>query len=735
MRTDVAPFLRVWKGASVLLLGGALMAAPMHEARAGGDGAAVVSGVLGFALGAIAGSAMNNQQRPNTAQPPAQRAPKRQKPVRAPDQTVLNVQTALKYFGLYAGAVDGVSGPGTRQAIAAFQARVGEEPTGKLTADQYAALMQVYASRGTGGGLGASGQGPDDGDVDQLFAAISRTPDDGAAAKTGLAANTGPAASTAMASNTAPVSNTGPVARAVPVAATAATTAAASPAAPAAEPIVALVEYNDVCIGRSALKPADAAAGEIAIRQHFCGTHALAVAAGNAAIEEAETADMDVVLAQCVKAEEGIEAALADVADAEPAKQMEKLSGQFAGMAEDARPKAVRNFVICTGVGLNALDAGVVNAASLALAALGNDAYLEFVASSLALGIGEGKDTAAAAAWYDYLAARPVATASGSGMPLLKEADAAAFKTIASTLRTGTDVQVAMAESLLVPQFDKPAAAPEEKAPPEAAQTANAPQMAKATAVPDTAAAGGSAPSHKGLANSDIAELLKDSIVIIYDPKGGTSGTGFMIGPTYILTNSHVVQEADRVVVASRRYGVRAANVVAKGMTPRMVGIDAAVLETVNWTADKHLAFSTAVREGEPVAIGGFPGRASESDRSSERFFSIITQSRIPTIDDIPAPKFDFGYVQSLFTDSETGLKNIQEGLETSPGNSGSPVTNGCGDVVGLHYHGSVARLTVRNGQALGDTSKYNYAIASDEVLKFLKSINIRYDVVDDPCT
>ncbi|SHO60243.1 Peptidoglycan-binding (PGRP) domain of peptidoglycan hydrolases-containing protein [Pseudoxanthobacter soli DSM 19599] len=715
MQAGAVPFLRVWKGASVLLLGGALIAAPVREARAGGDGAAVVSGVLGFALGAIAGSAMNNQQRPGNAPAPTQRAPKRQKPVRAPDQTVLNAQTALKYFGFYNGSVDGVSGPGTRQAIAAFQAKVGEEPTGKLTPDQYAALMQIYADRGSG--MGASGPAPNDPGVDQLFAAISRGPDDGAPARAVPAATTATNVATGAAA-----------------AGTAAAAAAASPASqPVAtdEPVVALVEYNDVCIGRNALKSADATAGEIAIRQHFCGTHALAVAAGNAAIDEAEMTDMDVVLARCEKTEEAIDTAMADVSTAEPAKKMEALSGQFAGMTEEAKPKAVRNFVICTGVGLNALDAGVVNAASLALAALGNDAYLEFVASSLAIGIGEGKDSAAAAEWYDYLASRPVVEAPGSGMPVLKAADVAAFRAMASGLRAGGDVQIAKAESLLVPQFDQPAADPQEKAPPEVIQTAKTTVGGETGGTPGPVAADS---SHKGLANSEIAEILKDSIVVIYDPKGGTSGTGFMIGPRYILTNSHVVQEADRVVVASRRYGVRAANVVAKGMTPRRVGIDAAVLETVNWTADKHLAFSTAVREGEPVAIGGFPGRASESDRSSERFFSIITQNRIPTIDDIPAPKFDFGYVQSLFTDSETGLKNIQEGLETSPGNSGSPVTNSCGDVVGLHYQGSVARLTVRNGQALGDTSKYNYAITSDEVLKFLKSINIRYDVVDDPC-
>ena len=54
----------------------------------------------------------------------------------SPDQIVVNVQTQLARDGYYSGPVDGVLGPMTRQAIAAFQADHGlavtstvDEPT------------------------------------------------------------------------------------------------------------------------------------------------------------------------------------------------------------------------------------------------------------------------------------------------------------------------------------------------------------------------------------------------------------------------------------------------------------------------------------------------------------------------------------------------------------------------------------------------------------------------------
>ncbi|WAC29089.1 serine protease [Ancylobacter sp. SL191] len=746
-----------------VLLCTSLLLVPVTDAHGGDVGAALAGGAVGFALGVMTGNAM--------ARNPGQPANRRTKPPKpAPvvvDQTTVNIQTALKFFTFYNGAVDGKNGPGTRRAVAAFQKTLDVEPTGTLTQVQYDVLMQAYAE--TKGTAGPGGNVPrSDPGVDQLFAAISRTPDDGTPAQAAVA---------------------GPVAAVPAVGPALAGTPAAGSTTPSPAPILAALTpadtagetpelaYNDVCIGRRAVKKAGTPESEAALRAHFCRSFAIATEAGNAAIESAGDVNVELLLAQCGKVRDAVAGMAGDLAEADPAATIGDLGTRYGALSETVKAKAMQDFLACTGVGLNERDAGIVNAAALALAALGRPAYGEFIAASLALGLGEPRDGEAAEQWYRYLAGltvdQPAApppallpdllaaspdaasadtatqdastkTAAGPAeapgdAPValaLTMADIAAFAGIADALGRPDRVQVAAAtEATLIPQLDTPAA-PETIV---ATPGPSAPEKPAAAPASEVAAlAGGtsaaSVPLRRTLSNAEIASLIKDSIVSVYDPASGNSGTGFLIGTGYILTNAHVVMDAKRVVVASRRYGVRAANVVGIGMTDKGVGIDAAVLETVNWTADRYLNFNPTVREGEPVAIGGFPGRASQVDRSSERFFEIISQNRIPGIDDIPAPKFDFGHVQSVFVDSKTGLRNIQEGLETSGGNSGSPVTNACGDVVGLHYAGSQAVLNVAGGKARGDTSKFNYAIATDEVLKFLKSINIRHSDAAGPC-
>ncbi len=58
------------------------------------------------------------------------------------EETMRQVQEGLKARGHYTGAVDAVYGPGTRDAIRAYQAAVGAAQTGYLTAEQIAALQQ-----------------------------------------------------------------------------------------------------------------------------------------------------------------------------------------------------------------------------------------------------------------------------------------------------------------------------------------------------------------------------------------------------------------------------------------------------------------------------------------------------------------------------------------------------------------------------------------------------------------
>ncbi|MGB4827986.1 MAG: serine protease [Paracoccaceae bacterium] len=56
----------------------------------------------------------------------------------------MQLQTALQWFGFYAGGIDGAFGKGTRNSMAAWQEALGLEPTGILTTRERATLVANY---------------------------------------------------------------------------------------------------------------------------------------------------------------------------------------------------------------------------------------------------------------------------------------------------------------------------------------------------------------------------------------------------------------------------------------------------------------------------------------------------------------------------------------------------------------------------------------------------------------
>ena len=56
----------------------------------------------------------------------------------------LELQSALQWYGFYAGSIDGDYGPGTRKSMSAWQEYQGVDPTGFLTTRQRTALLDAY---------------------------------------------------------------------------------------------------------------------------------------------------------------------------------------------------------------------------------------------------------------------------------------------------------------------------------------------------------------------------------------------------------------------------------------------------------------------------------------------------------------------------------------------------------------------------------------------------------------
>ncbi len=173
----------------------------------------------------------------------------------------------------------------------------------------------------------------------------------------------------------------------------------------------------------------------------------------------------------------------------------------------------------------------------------------------------------------------------------------------------------------------------------------------------------------KQLAPEQIFQRSAPSIVRLQvrRPEGGAIGSGFVIAPSWIATNLHVIDGADEAWVQSReglRFSVR--RVIAMDEVR-----DLAIIEIIAPSLPAlRLADSDSLSEGERVyAIGnpfGLDYTITEGLFSGRRRIS-------------DAPPIDV----------------LQVSVSLSPGSSGGPLLNGRGEVVG------VAARTIA-GQPLG---------------------------------
>lgn len=251
------------------------------------------------------------------------------------------------------------------------------------------------------------------------------------------------------------------------------------------------------------------------------------------------------------------------------------------------------------------------------------------------------------------------------------------------------------------------------------------------------------------LTRREVVNRLRQNVVIVIGQNQRTRnwsvGTGFFITPSQLLTNTHVVEETEDVFIANRAIQVRAARVTFRGMARRAVGagtqsvgIDTAIIEVLNFRSPSVLPFAANIEEGETVAIAGFPGVALATDKAYNDFLALLTSSRIPTEDSIPSARFDFGTIYAIFNHQETTVENFQSGGLGAKGNSGSPVVNACGQVVGQIYRGPQARLDVvqsgRETVAIGETVNYNVNLSFRALVRFLRASNVPFQQATENC-
>ncbi|MDO4262067.1 MAG: trypsin-like peptidase domain-containing protein [Eubacteriales bacterium] len=207
-------------------------------------------------------------------------------------------------------------------------------------------------------------------------------------------------------------------------------------------------------------------------------------------------------------------------------------------------------------------------------------------------------------------------------------------------------------------------------------------------------------------------------------------GTGFFVGiegehPQYLITNYHVIE--DFVEYGSGNLMNFTVNgMEATGRSKIRVYYDSEDYEEaylVNGDETKDIALlklnaGTSQRKpvslcsptddmvGSAVYAVGYPGL-------SENIFASATSSWSDSDSSVTS-----GSISRIFTQSGTGTRNIQIDCEIQPGNSGGPLVNDDGAVIGVNAW-SVERKD--------NSASLNYAISIEEVIPMLNVYGVEY--------
>ncbi len=247
---------------------------------------------------------------------------------------------------------------------------------------------------------------------------------------------------------------------------------------------------------------------------------------------------------------------------------------------------------------------------------------------------------------------------------------------------------------------------------------------------PDRAAAvppGAVAPSPGGQAfQGTLAELLTQAVVLVIAPgrgpdDGTSTGSGFFVAPDLIATNRHVIEDADPdgIAVTSKKLGrITRARVVAQTPNAEIGSPDIALLRVEGATGIQPLAFSTTAAPLDSVIAAGFPGLLMESDEA----FARLRRGDLSAVPEVILTDGKINAIQS----APGGMKIMPHSAAVSGGNSGGPLADACGRVLGINTFITMNREQVVHA---------NYAQKSDGIVAFLRQNGAEVAELTGPCT
>lgn len=217
----------------------------------------------------------------------------------------------------------------------------------------------------------------------------------------------------------------------------------------------------------------------------------------------------------------------------------------------------------------------------------------------------------------------------------------------------------------------------------------------------------------------DVAAAARGVVRVILVATDGDSayfvghGSGVAVAPDKILTNAHVVElvreEKSIVIGVIPSQGRQSYGGQVVAYSP---GNDLALIQLEEGSIPTDTFYSGAVTDGQPVIAIGYPAAV-------DRAQGLNLQEMIEPL----TPVKSSGTVSA-----GRSTRQFDTILHTAPmasGNSGGPLVDLCGRVLGINSFGSISE---------GSDAEFGFAISNREVASFLRQAGVQFKRTSVPC-
>lgn len=227
--------------------------------------------------------------------------------------------------------------------------------------------------------------------------------------------------------------------------------------------------------------------------------------------------------------------------------------------------------------------------------------------------------------------------------------------------------------------------------------------------------------------SENTVESVDKSVVFIiapYDEKTGGMGTGFVVGKNgIVVTNHHVIDRAKVIYLFSGHDGNKPEKHVAN-IIWASPDVDLAVLSAPTLQAPPLALLEMIPSKGVSVFAIGYPG-AADDNAKPDRLESTATQ----------------GIVSRVFKSSWSGkgrnIDIVQHSAPINHGNSGGPLIDACGRVIGVNTQktlGGEIHGNSKTGFYVSQNDGIGFAAGSSELVSALKAQGIAPIIASTAC-